>query len=468
MASILLLLLLTPIFGCMFVVAAKPGGNNAFKVTLLTLSTNIILILRMLSQLDTHILRRQFLLHYDWLKSPDITLSFGVDLFSLVILLGAYTAVIIGATGLSKEQRGNKSLLLMALYFMFNLTGFLTAIDVFSFYTFFAGMLVPFLIMAGNSGSKKTSGSYLFFVFHLLGGFCMLAVLLAVCKAYGGTIGLADISARLPKRLSFIIWAGSCLAFISRLPIWPFHYWTSSINADSKNSLLYTVTDLMPLTGLYGMMRFWQITVPKSILPFVPVIETIAVMTMLLVALTGSAHKNFLPKLQSYNTVICLLLLLSGVLLPDSYYMNIAYSLFTFLLVTSSLIVLDFKAEEVVSAKGCEYRGILAYMPRLSNIFAFFVLVAVGLPISSMFWNNFVLISALFRENFYIGIGIMIAILIVGLSLVYELFMMRNHIAHTTTANEEIDDISDRLLSFFMMIIIILFLSFFKPLWFVF
>jgi NADH:ubiquinone oxidoreductase subunit 4 (subunit M) len=96
------------------------------------------------------------------------------------------------------------------------------------------------------------------------------------------------------------------------------------------------------------------------------------------------------------------------------------------LIVNATLAVLELWSENARQESGCDYRGILAYMPKLTWIFTFFVLVAVGLPISSMFWNNFVVISALFRENFAIGIGVMMAITLIATSLAYELFMMRN------------------------------------------
>ena len=157
--------------------------------------------------------------------------------------------------------------------------------------------------------------------------------------------------------------------------------------------------------------------------------------------------------------------LLSSVLLADSLQMNIAYSLFIFLLVTSSLIAIDLRLEKECLEKDCEYRGILAYMPKRSKVFAFFVLVALGLPISSMFWNNFIIISALFNFNFFIGITVMLAISLISVSILYELYMMRD--LKKRSPNYDIDDISQGHFAFFMVIIVIIFLSFFNPLWFV-
>ena len=98
---------------------------------------------------------------------------------------------------------------------------------------------------------------------------------------------------------------------------------------------------------------------------------------------------------------------------------------------------------------------------------SFFVLTAVGLPVSSLFWNNFILISEIFQENFIIGLLVMTALTIVALSLLHELYVMRDLKQHEERA-EDIADLSLKQQIFWTGIVVVLFLSFFNPLWFVF
>ena len=98
---------------------------------------------------------------------------------------------------------------------------------------------------------------------------------------------------------------------------------------------------------------------------------------------------------------------------------------------------------------------------------SFFVLTAVGLPISSLFWNNFVLISEIFQENFAVGLWVMAALTIVALSLLHELYVMRD-LKHHEEKAENLEDLSLKQQVFFAGIVAVLFLSFFNPLWFVF
>ena len=124
------------------------------------------------------------------------------------------------------------------------------------------------------------------------------------------------------------------------------------------------------------------------------------------------------------------------------------------------------RMERECAEKKCDYRGALAYMPKRARIFAFFTLVALGLPISAMFWNNFIIISSLFRFSFLIGVMVMTAIGLISVSMLYELYVMRDLKSHIDN-EREITDISRESLLFFTVVIVVIILSFFNPLWFV-
>lgn len=467
MASLLFVFLVLPLLGCVFVLFSKKDDYNAFNVTFFTLCTGILAILKLFS--ESQIVGADFVYSYQWLKHPNVVFTFGVDPFSLLLLLGVYVSAVIGLAGLSAPQRKSKSLLLLVLYFIWNMSGLLVVRDIISFYLFFAGMQLPlFMLIGSHANIKKSSTLSLFFLFNFVGSLLLLVSILVVYRYNHGSVLLSQIGILdIPAVPQFIVLSGVCVAFVLRIPIWPLHNWISYISAGIKNPLIYILTNMLPLSGLYGFIRFGQVIVPTDLNAFVPIIEVFGVLTMMFIALIGLSHKNFLQKLFSYSTVSYLLFLLSKLLLDDKYQMNMAYSLVIFLIVNASLAVLELFAENAREEAGCDYRGVLVYMPRLSKFFAFFVLMAAGLPMSSMFWNNFTLISALFRESFVTGLWVMASISLVGLALIYELYIMRD-VQNKSVQEYEVTDISDRKLVFFGCITLVLFLSFFNPLWFVF
>ena len=465
MDNLLLLLLIIPLIGCLFILFSRKNADNAFMVALFTLSSNILLLLKLLSEI-----KRANVIEYsyEWLKNYDVTLVFGADMFSMILLLGVHIAVIIGLVGLNENQRQDKILQFMTLYFMWNITGFLLAKDVIAFYLFFTNMILPLFIMIGLYGNvKKSVSQSLFFLFNYIGAMLFLISMIILYRKSQGSIFWVEMSSfKLPHHLKVFVWYGIIGAFILRIPVWPLHNWISYISGTIKNPLVYIATNMLPLTGLYGIIRFWPLILPRGVTFVISIIEMFILITMMFIALIGISHKNFLQKLFSYSTIYYLLFLFSFLVLEDKYVINIAYSLFIFLIVNASLAVLEMWSDALRAEYKLNYSGILGHMPHLAILFAFFILIAIGLPISSMFWNNFTLVSALFRNNFNEGIWVMIVILLIALALVYELYEMLD-LKNKSAKDVLVIDISDRKLAFFMAVITVLLLSFFNPLWFV-
>ena len=370
--------------------------------------------------------------------------------------------------GLKKEDKNNKSLMLLTLYFVWNITGFFAAGDIISFYVSFAGMLLPLFMLVGMFGYSQKISLYRFFMYNFLGLIALLPAVIILCKFFDGNVLLSEITfVNMNKKIGMLVWFAVCLSFISRIPIWPFHYWISSVTSNLKNPLVYVIVNMMSLIGIYGFVRFWPLSVPESVEILVPVIKTLAIVTMLFVALIAFVNKQFLYKIFSYTTIYYLLFLLAVILPTDILKMNIAYSCFIFLIVTSSLVILDYDLWEKCQVAKCEYGMVLSHTPKLAGTFLFFALIAMGLPISSLFWSNFVLVSEIFKQNFIVGIMVMTALTMAAIVLMDEVLKMFST-SKDFSDKIEISDISKTEFAFLISVIIILLLSFFNPLWFVF
>ena len=468
MIDSLMIFILLPLLGCLFALFAQKKQKNAYNVAIFTLVTNVLIALRLFSQLDLQSMSLQLRQSYGWINEFSLRITFGVDAFSLVLLLGIYIAIIIAVIGLKKEDKSNKSLMLLTLYFVWNLTGFFCAGDIISFYIFFAGMLLPLFMLVGMFGCSQKISLYRFFMYNFAGVIALFSAVIILYKFFDGNVLLSEITfVNMNKRIGMITWFAVCLAFVSRIPVWPFHYWISSVTSSLKNPLVYVIVNMMALVGIYGFVRFWPLSVPESVELLVPIIKTLAVITMIFVALIAFANKQFLYKIFAYTAIYYMLFLLAVILPTDILKMNIAYSCFIFLIVTASLIILDTELKEKCDMEELEYEGILQYIPRFSYAFTFFTLIAVGLPISSLFWSNFVLISAIFEQNFMIGSFVMSAFVLAAVILIRELLNMHSKVK-TPFQKIEIEDLSTIKACFLMMVVIILLLSFFNPLWFVF
>jgi len=255
MTELVLLLLLLPLCGCLFILNARKNENNAFNVAVFTLVSAILLVVRLLQlnnmqqDIDPYVI--------GWFKGYDIELYFGVDIYSLLLLLSVYISLLIGAVGLTETQRKNKTLMLAGTYLSWTFGGLFLARDMISFYVFFAAQLLPLFMLMGKFGNmRKKSSLSLLFIFNFTGILFLLTAVILLYKFNHGNVMLADITViRLPIHLKLVVWLLISISFISRIPIWPFHYWISSISADIKNPLVYIITVMLPLTGLYGFMH---------------------------------------------------------------------------------------------------------------------------------------------------------------------------------------------------------------------
>ncbi len=462
------IMILLPLIGCLFALTSAKNTLNAFNVTVFTLVSNILVMLKLFSLIDISNPSLQLRQSYEWISEFNLRTTYGVDAFSLILLLGIYISVIIALIGLKTEDKNNKSLMLLTLYYVWNITGFFSAGDIVSFYGFFAGMLLPLFMLVGLFGYSQRISLYRFFMYNFVGIITLLPAIIILYKFFNGNVLLSEITfVHMNKRIGMLVWFAVCLSFISRIPVWPFHHWISSVISGLKNPLVYTIANLMPLVGIYGFVRFWPLSVPETVEILVPIIETFAIITMIFIALIAFATQQFFYKIFSYTTIYYMLFLLAVILPTDILKMNIAYSCFIFLIVTSSLVVLDTELKTKSEEQNCDYATILQNTPKLAKTLCFFSLIAMGLPISSLFWSNFVLVSAIFRQNFIVGVLVMFAIAMVAVVLMNELLSMFSKKSEIQQ-KFKIEDISTAKLLFLVSIILLLLLSFFNPLWFVF
>lgn len=465
-------IIVLPFIGLIFALMAKEDdrdkGRNVFQVSIFAVLVNLFLIWRIFTLFDLNNYSLQFVEKFNWLENPNIDIVFGVDVFSLLLITAVHIAVLIGMVGVRHNSEQQKSMMVFSLLFLSMMTGFLVSADVFSFYIFFEAMLLPLFMLIGMFGEiKKQPSIFRFLIYSLLGAIFLFIAILILYDSNHANIALNEVSKiKLGKNMEFIIWAAIFIAFLSRIPIWPFHYWISSISANIRNPLVFIIANIMPLTGVYGFIRFWPKEVPPSVAYYMVALEIICVISMLFIALIGLINKDMQYKLFSYMTVYYVLYLLGALLPIDTIQINIGFSLFAYLIIISAIEVMTTHINMKQDALEISSHGILCSIPRTSFVVSFLVLAGVGLPLSSLFTNNFVILAHLFSHNIKMGVLIMFAIIITACTLLQELYSLKD--SSKLNPNKICDeDISIRTFSFMIAIILLLFMSFMNPLWFV-
>lgn len=470
----LLLIIFIPLCGSFFTLCTKNdrsyNTNNVYNVSIWTLSVNTSVILYVFSLFDIEKQGIQIIEKYSWLKYPPIDLLLGADIFSMLLILSVNLSFLIAEIFMDKKIERSKTLIASELLFVSFINGYFVAADIISFYIFFASVSAPLIILISSYANiSKKNILVRFSLYNIIGAMLLLVSIIIIYLHKKNNIPLNTAgNVNIGGGLEYFIWFSIFLAFISRLPIWPFHYWISAINSSIKNPLVFLISNLIPLMGLYGFIRFWPNSVPQTISMYVPIFEVICVVTMLFISLISLINKDMKYKLFAYTTVYYLLYLI-GIFMPTNILrQNIGYSLFSYIVI---ITILSFLISHVDSQKKkmdmYSSAGILCYFPRTSKCLSLFILASIGLPITPLFWNNFIIISEIFNYNLILGVFVMLPIVIVGVSLLEELYKQKDK-AYATSSSITGSDLSNTNFVICITCLIGLLFSFFKPLWFVF
>ncbi len=471
--SILSLIVAIPFLGMLFTLAAKEAENgktnNVFNVAVFAVISNIIMILRVfmlvkLNEPGLHLIEK-----YNWMKKPNIDIIFGVDVLSLMMLLAIHIAFVIGFVGIRNNYKKQKTLMVFSLLFLSMVNGFFISGDIFSFYMFFEAMLIPQFLLLGIFGNIKRK-EYInrFFVYNMVGAILFFTAVVLLFNYHKGSLGLQQLSLmNLSNRLEYFIWGAIFISLLSRIPVWPFHYWISSVDSNLRNPMVFIISIIIPLTGLYGFIRFLPQTLPQVLDIVILLLQIISVITMLFISLIGYINKDRQYKLFSYITVYYIMYLLGVLTGKEDILLNIVYSLFSYLLIVTCLEIFSYYLYKEQSEHSVLDDGMLCAYPRLSIVYGFVTLAAVGLPLSSLFMSNFLILSNLLADNIQMGIIMLLAIIIVSCALLNEFFRLRDF--EKWNANGvEIKDINGKYFALMLFVCFCLMMSFVKPLWFVF
>ena len=460
-----------PFLGMLFALSAKDDEKtkcrNVYTVSQLAVIANIILIFRAISRLDMSQTGLQLVEKFSWLSQPQLSIIFGIDVFSSLLLLAIHIAFLFGFYAVKVKGISLKPLCVFSLLFLSMLNGFLLSSDIFSFYLFFEAMLFPIFMLIGFYGDVRRQGIVTrFFIYNFIGAALLLLAALSLYNYKSGFFEISQISSlSFQNNMEKFIWSAIFISFLSRIPIWPFHFWISSVATNLKNPLVFIIVSLLPLTGIYGLIRFLPQSFPETVTYYIYGLEIISAVTMLFIALIGFINRDTQYKFFAYITVFYIMYMLGLLIQDTSIRYNVGLSFFSYLIIISGLSFLYSYLRDQQESLDLGFDGLLNKAPRLSFVYTFFTLAAVGFPVSALFVNNFLILSELLKKNMTLGLMLVVSLLFISLSLLKDLFRLRNN-EEVSGAQSEIQDISGGYFVAMLIVITALITSFVKPLWF--
>ncbi len=341
--------------------------------------------------------------HLSWLKVFNIYYSIGIDGISIffIILTGLLIPICILISWNSIVYKV-KEFILMLLLTEFLLINVFSVLDLFFFYIFFEGILIPMFIIIGIWGSRqrKIHAAYQFFFYTLLGSILMLLGIIIIYFQTGTTdiqvLSIIEIS----KSKQLILWLAFFSSFAVKIPMIPVHIWLPEAHVEAPTAGSVILAGVLLKLGTYGIVRFMIPLFPYAMYYFIPLIFTLCIISIIYSSAT-TIRQIDLKKIIAYSSVAHMNFALLGLFTNNT--QGIEGSLFFMLghgVVSSGLFLcIGILYDRYHTRNILYYGGLVQVMPLFSLFFFIFTLANLGLPGMVNFIGEFLVLVGVFKIN---------------------------------------------------------------------
>jgi len=436
-----------PLLGSFFILLSRSQNNNqgAIYVSLFTSLANLVLSLFLWYVFDNAETEFQFVEEKNWI-SGFIKFKLGVDGISIlfIVLTALITPICIISCINSIKTRIKEFLILILILETF-MIGVFCSLDLVVFYIFFEAGLIPmFLIIGVWGGPKRVYSAFKFFLFTLLGSVLMLVAIIAIYWITGTTDVVQIYEIKIPKEYQYLLWLAFFSSFAVKMPMWPVHTWLpdAHVEAPTAGSVILAAI-LLKMAG-YGFLRFSIPMFPVASEYFIPLIYSLSVIAIIYTSLIALMQDD-MKKLIAYSSVAHMGFVTLGIFtftqqgMEGSIFQMLSHGVISAALFLCVGVVYDRVHSRLISS----YGGLANYLPKYSLVFIIFVLGGLGLPGTSGFLGEFLVLVGVFKKSYIVA---MLASLGVILGAAYMLWLAKR-VIFGETHNEIIKTIKDLNLS---------------------
>jgi NADH-quinone oxidoreductase subunit M len=336
-----------------------------------------------------------------------INWALGIDGIALMLLMLTVflMPICIGASWRAIEHRVPEY---MAAFLLMEalIVGVFAAQDLFLFYIFFEGGLIPMYLIIGIwGGAERIKASYKFFLYTLLGSVLMLIAMLYMASTAGTTSIPALMNYDFAPQAQTWLWLAFFASFAVKMPMWPVHTWLPDAHVQAPTAGSVILAGVLLKMGGYGFARFSLPMFPEGSAQFIPlmfILSGIAVVYTSLVALVQRDMK----KLIAYSSVAHMGFVTFGLFALNR--QGIEGALIVMLshgLVSGALfLVVGVVYDRMHTREIAQYGGLSNNMPGYALLFMLFTMAAVGLPGTSGFVGEFLALVGTYQMSTWAAI----------------------------------------------------------------
>lgn len=350
----------------------------------------------------------QFVEKMPWINAFKVFYSLGLDGISLwMVPLTAFITVIVVISAWEVIEKRVAQYFGAFLILSGLMIGVFCAADGLLFYVFFEATLIPMYVIVGVwGGPNRMYAAFKFFLYTLMGSLLML---IAVIYLYIKSGGSFDIQVwqqlGLPMHVQILLFIAFFMAFAVKVPMWPVHTWLPDAHVEAPTGGSVVLAAIMLKLGAYGFLRFSLPIAPDASHYFAPAVITLSLIAVIYIGLVALVQTD-MKKLVAYSSIAHMGFVTLGFFMFNELSAQgaIVQMISHGFISGAMFLCIGVLYDRVHSRKIADYGGVIGRMPKFGALLVLFSMANCGLPATSGFVGEFMVILGAVKFNFWIGL----------------------------------------------------------------
>ncbi len=441
------------VFGVIILAIGRDERPGMTRVLALVASIiSLLPTLALLQGFDNAAHGMQFVESTPWIGRFNIFYALAIDGLSLwFVPLTAFITIIVIISAWEVITKRVAQYMGAFLILSGLMIGVFTAMDGLLFYFFFEATLIPMFIIIGVwGGENRVYASFKFFLYTFFGSLLTLVAIIYLYNVSGGSFDILKWHMLpLTMREQTFIFFAFLMAFAVKVPMFPVHTWLPDVHVEAPTGGSAVLAAIMLKLGAYGFLRFSLPITPDASIKMAPFIITLSLIAVVYIGLVALVQKD-MKKLVAYSSIAHMGFVTLGFFMfePIAFQGGIVQMISHGFISGAMFLCIGVLYDRMHSRQIADYGGVVNVMPKFAAFVVLFSMANCGLPATSGFVGEFMVILGAVKYNFWIG---MLAASALIFGAAYSLWMVKRVVFGKITNHHvhELTDVNPR--EFFML-----------------